>query len=187
MSANPYASPQARLEPGFGRAAETATQGCWRIGKDVLFVQRYSDLPPRCVKCNGPAARPPKRRSFYWHSSAWYLLILISIWIYAIAAMIVRKKAEASPALCASHASQRSKRVWGAFGAVIGGCVAAWAAMSYDQPWIAFACFLGGLVASIVIAMLARIMYPVEIDDRGARFKGCGPAFLDSLESNRPW
>ena len=178
MNENPYAAPQARIEPTFGG---TPAQGCWRIGRDTLFVSRYADLPQRCVKCNEPAHKAPKRRSYYWHSSGWYLLILVSLILYAVAAMFVRKKAEASPALCASHASQRTRRVLGAFAAVIGGCLAAWVALLYQRPDIALLFFIAGLLTSIGIAIWARIIYAVQIDERGARFKGCGPAFLDSL------
>ena len=44
-----------------------------------------------------------------------------------------------------------------------------------------------GVVAMFVGALGARIIYPVHIDERGARFKGCGEPFLNSLEANRPY
>jgi hypothetical protein len=182
MSANPYAPPQAGLDINY-----VPVHGCWRVGRDLLFVQSRSDLPQRCVKCNGEVHKAPKLRSFYWHASGWYALIVVSIFIYAVAAMVVRKKVQLSPGLCAEHASQRSRRAWGAVATLLGGCVAAWIAAGMEEPWLAFFCFFGGLVGGIAVAMSARIIYPVGVDDRGARFKGCGPAFLDSLEGNRPF
>jgi len=185
MSFNPYGVPTANLE--FTGLDAMSAKGCWRIGKDVLFVSRGGDLPDRCVKCNGPALRPTKQRKFYWHSSWLYVLIVVSIFLYAIVAAIVRKKVILSPALCEQHTQKRRNILLGAWGAFGAGLVAAYFAINSGNVGIALACFLVGLVAAIVCAMLARIVFPVDIDDRGARFKGCGAPFLQSLESNRPY
>ena len=185
MSVNPYGAPAAKLE--FAGLDAMSSKGCWRIGKDVLFVSRGADLPDRCVKCNDPARRPTKERKFYWHSSWLYLLIIISIVVYAIAAAIVRKKVILSPALCAQHARKRRNLLLGAWGAFGAGMLTSFVAIGDGSIGIAVTCFLVGMVGAIVCIMLARIVFPVDIDDRGARFKGCGPAFLDSLESNRPY
>jgi len=184
VSANPYAIPEANLE-----VVSTSTNplGCWRIGRDILYVPRYAALPRRCVKCNAPAPAGGKQRSFYWHSSMLYLLIFIGILIYAIVAMFVRKKVELSPALCDAHAGKRTRTIWAAIGLLFAGIAGAWIAGSMDNPWLTFGSFFGGLVACIVVAFSARIIYPVHIDERGARFKGCGPAFLASLDANRPY
>jgi hypothetical protein len=184
VSVNPYAAPEARIEPGY-----TGDQGAgvWRIG-DVLHVSRHAELPHRCVKCNEPARRPSKPRTFYWHASGWYLLILLSIWIYVIAALIVRKKTELSPGLCDAHASARVKKMWLAFGVFLASLVLGFVVGArLDNPWIAFGGFFGGIIASLVIGFRARIIYPVFIDERSARFKGCGPDFLASLGSGRSY
>ena len=185
MSFNPYGVPAAKLE--FSGADAMSAKGCWRIGKDVLFVSRSGDLPDRCVKCNGPAQRPTKERKFYWHSSWLYLLILLHLFVYVIAAMIVRKKVILSPGLCVQHSQKRRNLLLGAWGGFGAGLVTSFVAIGNGSIVTAVICFLVGLVGAIVAIMLARIVLPVGIDDHGARFKGCGPAFLESLESNRPY
>ena len=179
MSVNPYAIPEARLDPN-----PMTAHGCYRLGRDVLYVTRNSELPHRCVKCNAPA-RPAKLRAFYWHSPLFYLLILIGLLVYVIVALIARKKVEVSPALCEVHARKRTNDMWLALGVFLAGIAGTFVAAEFDSGWAAFFMFFGGLVACIVLAYRARIMYPVKIDDRGAHFKGCGPAFLASLESTR--
>ncbi len=179
MSANPYAAPTARLQSEYAPA-----QGCWRTARNEVYVSRYSDLPHRCVKCNEPARRGSKLRSYYWHSSAWYLLILLNLFVYAIVASFVRKKTQVSPGLCDEHSRQRARRVWSAVGFVLAGILAAWICLLYLNPWLALGFFLAGLFAATIVSMIARPIYPVYIDERGARFKGCGSAFLESLDAS---
>ncbi|HUY92595.1 MAG TPA: hypothetical protein VMV10_27900, partial [Pirellulales bacterium] len=76
---NPYAAPQHEVvvdallaEPG---------DGVWRDGA-VLAMHKRAVLPDRCVKCNRPAGGGRLKRSLSWHHPAWFLLILISLWIY---------------------------------------------------------------------------------------------------------
>jgi hypothetical protein len=185
MSVNPYGIPEAKLE--FTGHDSMSAKDCWRIGKNVLYVPRGGDLPDRCVKCNGPALHPTKLRKFYWHSSAIYLFILLNLIIYAIVASIVRKKVSMSPGLCEQHARRRSQALYGSLGGFALMLVAAF--MTLGQGWIgtALLCFLAALASGIAGSYLTRIVYPIGIDERGARFKGCGVAFLDSLEADRPY
>jgi uncharacterized membrane protein YeaQ/YmgE (transglycosylase-associated protein family) len=185
MSFNPYSVPTAKLE--FTGHDAMSAKGCWRIGKDLLYVSSGADLPDRCVKCNGPAQRPTKQRKFYWHSSWLYLLILLHMLLYIIVALFKRKKVILSPALCTQHANKRRNLLLGAWGAFGAGLVISFIAIGNGNIATAAICFFVGLVGAIVAVMLARIVFPVGIDDRGARFKGCGAAFLESLESNRPY
>lgn len=182
MSINPYGAPAANLE--FRSSAGLGPGGCWRIGKDTLFVSGAGRLPPRCVKCNGPARQPVKERTYYWHSSALYLLILLNLIIYALVASIVRKKVRLSPALCDRHARMRGRALYGSlagFGLLL---VAALAAIGRGMGITALLCFLAALAVGIAGSLLTRIVHAVGIDASGARFKGCGAEFLDSLEAN---
>jgi hypothetical protein len=181
MSFNPYAAPESNLS-----AQGSGGSRCWRVGPGLLFVMPSSDLPPRCVKCNEPAVRPVKLRKMYWHSGAWYLLILLNILIYAIAAMAVRKRVDISPGLCQAHARRRAWFVFGAFAAIIvlvfGGLV-----MISTNGQLAAVMLILGIIAMFVGAIGSRIITPIHIDERGARFKGCSEAFLQSLDGNRPY
>ena len=181
MSFNPYAAPESDLS-----AQGSGGSRCWEVSPGILYVMPSSDLPPRCVKCNAPALLPVKLRKLYWHSRAWYALILLNLLIYAIAALAVRKRVEVSPGLCQAHASRRNWHIFGAFAAVIGLVFGGFMVMG-ARPNTGLSMVLVGVIAMFVFAFGARIIYPVHIDERGARFKGCGEAFLRSLEGNRPY
>lgn len=181
MSFNPYAAPESDLS-----ASGTGGSRCWQVSPGVLYVMPSSDLPPRCVKCNEPASTPVKLRKMYWHSRGWYALILLNLLIYAIAALAVRKRVEVSPGLCPAHASRRNWFIVGGFASVIGLVFGGILALA-SYPGTGMAMVLAGIVAMFAFALGARIIYPVHIDERGARFKGCGQAFLRSLDGNRPY
>ena len=180
MTTNRYAPPKAVLEDRIGTEAEM-----WREGK-VLVMRKGGDFPDRCIKCNAASVAPKRRYRLGWHSPWWYLLILLAILLYAIVAMIVRKKATIHVGLCERH----QKRVvlgrivgWGGFAVELalvllsvstGNPNYALAALGLALPW---------LIAAMVIN---RLVLPVRIDDRYVRLKGCGPDFLRSLP-DRTW
>jgi hypothetical protein len=174
MTDNPYSPPKSDIE-------RVERGRCRAESGSVLFVAKDSDLPQRCIKCNGPVTAPPKLKTFYWHASGWYLLILLNLLIYALVAFFVRKKIRVSPALCEAHRTLRRNRVAGSLALFValfmGGVVSA----GNETALISLASFLGSLVCLIVAVISARTIYPIEIHDRGARFKGCGKAFLQSL------
>src|SRR5690242_5147889 len=58
----------------------------WR-NNAVLVMTKQALLPNRCVKCNAPAEEQLKRK-LTWHHPALYLLVFISILVYAIVAMV---------------------------------------------------------------------------------------------------
>ena len=176
MERNPYLPPEADVH-------EIARGDCWRESGGTLYVSRGSDLPQRCVKCNTLLAQRPKRKTYYWHASGWYLLILLNIIIYAIAAMIARKKIEISPGLCDAHRKQRWIKVWTALGLFVLLFAGGVASFGGDTAGISLACFAGAAAALVAGVIFARVIYPVEINERGGRFKGCGPDFLASLAS----
>lgn len=178
LNPNPYGAPKACLDFRGGK------RGVWREGRNLLYVSRDGEVPRRCVKCNGEVAGPVKLRNFYWHSSALYLLILLNIFIYAIIAMFVRKQVLLSPALCAAHARRRRNALFAAFGGFLLGLPLALFAILNDWAALAALLFFGGLFGGIAGAFMARIVYPVHVDERGAKFKGCGEAFLASLDGS---
>ena len=175
---NPYAIPEANLD-----RSRNYSGGVWRVDRDKLYVTRGAELPDRCVKCNAPA-KPAKSRTFYWHSPALYLLVLVSPLIYIIVAMLIRKKIDVAPRLCDDHDRRRVNNIWFSIGSLVGGIVLLVIAVNIDAPLVALLAVFGGLIACIVFGYRARILLPVDIDERGAKFKGCDPAFLASLEFN---
>lgn len=174
---NPYEAPQSAF-------ADTSTEsdqrhGPWRDGPDLVALCD-SRLPGRCVKCNAPG-HARLNKTYYWHSGGWYLLILFNLVIYAIVAMIVRKKCRLDASLCERHAQRRSRLVASAFACLGGFALALFFGLANESgPLLAFAgvCFL----ACVAIAIVAgRTLYPKRIDERYARFGGSGKEFLAGL------
>ena len=98
----------------------------WRDGKFILTTDGAM-LPDRCVKCN--CATPQKvKRKLYWHHPAIYIAVPLSVLLYVIIALCVRKKATVHVGFCEQHRKRRHLDiliVWlgliGAFAAMIGG------------------------------------------------------------------
>lgn len=170
---NPYAPPRAAVE-------QQTTFDCWREGKH-LVMRPGSALPHRCVKCNQPAIEPIKARKVYWHHPGWYVLFFVSVLIYIIVALIVRKKAEVAPGLCIRH--QHRRRIfltigWGGF--LLGLALLFIGISNNENGWIliGITSILLSFVASIVGA---RIVFPTRISPEQIHLRGCGKDFLDSL------
>src|SRR5687768_13095490 len=94
----PYASPF--------MAPPQSLYAAWRDG-DKLVTPANAVLPPQCVKCGAAADGHYGPRTFWWHHPALLLLILANILIFAIVALIVRKKAVVQVGLCAAHLARR--------------------------------------------------------------------------------
>jgi hypothetical protein len=177
---NPYAPSNASL----GVAGGPATAGgIWR-DDDRIILAHGAAFPHRCVKCNQPSLEPHKVRQVYWHPPSLYLLILLNIIVYAIAALFVRKKAEIDPGLCSEHLGRR--RMWiaigwgGAVGSLLLLPMAAYA-MGMDPAAgipLAIPCIL---IFAILGILNSRLVYPKYIDDRYVRLKGADERFLASL------
>jgi len=174
MSINPYAPPLAPVETEPG-------QGCWREGKE-LVMQPGSALPHRCVKCNDAALEPIPSRWVSWHHPGWYCLILLNIVIYAIVAMVIRERKKIAPGLCSRH--RRLRQIFLSIGWIgfFLGFVLVPIGVSED---IVGLILLGPLVlvVSLLVGIVgSRIVHPVRISDDQIRLRGCGTAFLDSLQ-----
>ena len=180
---NPYAPSRAALGE---RTGPVDAEGCWREGS-LLIVTHDCVLPNRCVKCNAPTELPAKERKLYWHHPGIYLVLVINVLLYLIVALIARKKIAVAPGLCTEHAKRRKL-----------GIAIAWIGLAAGLLLVSFGGTQGpaflvilGLVlilASVITGMLmSRVLYPKIIDERGARLKGAGEAFLSSIPSTTDW
>ena len=176
---NPYAPSRASLA---GAAATPAqgSGGSWRDGT-VLVLAPDASLPHRCVKCNEPAQQPTRNRNVYWHNPWFYLLIVINVLIYALVALIVRRKAVIAPGLCSAHKSRRRTGIAIAWTLLLVGVALVIMAVRNPDPGLALGGFIVMLVAVVVSTSVTRILRAKRIDARYVRLKGCGTAFLDSM------
>lgn len=170
---NPFAPPRAQLGVGAGEGS------CWRDGQ-VLVTLRDAELPPACVKCGQPAAEL-KRRTFYWHHPALYLIAICALLVYLVVAILVRRKATVTVGLCAEHRGRRLRGIGAGWGGALAGIALMVAGGYLDSCGVMAgggAVFLGGIIAGM---FLSRVLYPERIDRDFARLKGCGGAFLAML------
>lgn len=173
---NPYAPPQTKV-------IEINDGQCTREG-DAVLIQRGSDLPPRCIKCNAPIEEPIKEIKLYWHSPWLYLLILVNILLYAIVGLIVRRKVSVSPGLCKTHAAKRRRGLFTFLG-LAGACSGlAIGLVGADQSEAAIALFLFAILILIIGALVSRKVYAKKITKEYARIGGCKEPFLASLEGH---
>ncbi|WP_018604353.1 hypothetical protein [Uliginosibacterium gangwonense] len=157
-----------------------AVKGCWRDGK-ILVIARESALPHRCIKCNAPVAEGTKVRNVYWHHPALYLLILLQVLIYALVAVLVRKKARITFSLCAEHRGKYWKGLAVGWIGTLAGIGVTIHGVTGDQVWTTVEGSVLLLVSVVIGIGWTRLLSPQRIDEDYVRLRGCGRAFLDSL------
>ena len=173
----------AKCKPIFFQSLKEGIQpvgvGVWRY-LSQLVMTKDAQLPDRCTVCNAPANGFRLKRNLYWHPPAWYLLICAGLLFYAIAALIVRKKASIEIGLCRTHIQKRKRAIaitWSLIGVSILVAILATA----KEPTLilaAAAIFMGALIYGI---LAVQPVTPAKITDRLVYLKGVSPAYLNML------
>lgn len=181
-SENPYAPPLTTSTVYDAQVVEEL--GLWRKGS-LLVMRKNAPLPARCVKSNAPTDRRLKR-SMYWHHPAIYLSILISILIYVILALILRKSATIHIGLSDEWFAKRHRAMlvgWLLFLASIAMMIAGIGMLDQSDafPWLIAASPLVFLFGAIYGLLGARMVAPVRISDEYVWLKGIHPSFLADL------
>lgn len=163
-------------------APQPSSESIWRDGKSLVMASG-TELPCRCVRCNASVTRPPIKRTLYWHQQWIYLLILLSVLIYIIVALIVRKKAVARIPLCDQHRQQRWIMIavsWLMVVAGIGAFVAGLGAQTGGGA--ALVAGLGLFIAGIVLGVWkGRLVAAKRIDGDKVWIDGFCRQYLDGL------
>jgi hypothetical protein len=181
MTYDPSATAPAPVIPYASAMVNPVTSDVWREGKSIV-ARKNSIFPQRCVKCNVPVDEPAKKRTFYWHSGALFLLILVNILLYAIIALIVRKKGIVEYCICPKHRQQRLIGLLVGWICGVGG-VATIIAGGINDSGVAMIAGVVVFIIGIIGALRARMLYPTKIDDYFLWLSGGGPEFLQSLSS----
>jgi hypothetical protein len=163
------------------------SEGIWRQG-DRLITTTVATLPPRCVKCNDLGAVEYRDRKFHW-ATPWLLsLVLLNVLLYAIVALIVRKKCLVTYHLCQKHYQRRVVMLTLTWALALSSAIAMLGGPvlgnSRRYGPLILAGVLGGvlmILSSLLTGTLARSLTPVRITDRYAWFKGCCAEFLADL------
>ena len=153
-----------------------------------LVVPKGATLPSYCVKCGQPVTGEPFKKTFFWHNPWLFLLVLVNILVYAIVAMILRKRFDLAVPMCPEHL-QRRKNFWIAtwvlgLGFIPGGILAG--ALIHDSDTAVAVGFLTAfllLIAAFVTGAMSVVMRPREITDFSANFSGACEQFLALLPS----
>ena len=178
---NPYQPPSSDDTSGGETAA--ASLKYWIGDKNLVIPLGQSELPHRCVYCNAPVTEPIKERKLYWHHPGWYLLLFVSIWIYIIVALIVRKKIMIKPGLCEAHLQTRRKGIimgWVFF--FIGlACVPIDIFFDLESLLTIFG-VITILISIFVIMYSSRILSIHKIDKDKVYLSKCSQVFLDSFK-----
>jgi hypothetical protein len=158
--------------------------GVWRQGNQLVMT-KDAQLPYVCIKTNRPA-ETWLRRNLYWHNPWIYLLILLSIWIYIIVALIVRKRADIQVPLCRERIVRRRWTIAGAWLLILSGVLLMIAGFGNAQPdnlgaMVGVAGTLVLLTGAIAGVALARIVTPARITQDYVWLKGVHPEYLASL------
>jgi hypothetical protein len=152
----------------------------WREGKKVV-ARNETSLPARCYKCNHEVASPPLTRKLYWHPAWYYLFIFFNIIIYAIVAMIVRKKATLKIYLCERHAQRRKNFIIGGWSGAALAIIVVITGISLNLGWMIALGFVGLLAAIIIGIAGAQVARPARIKGDTIWLTGSGKEFIASL------
>lgn len=176
---NPYAPPEVS---GHGAAMPDGASEIYRDG-ELIVARDGAPFPDRCVRCGQAANGFRLKKTFYWHTPSLYLLVLVSVLIYAIVALVVRKKASFELALCPLHHSRRRLAIGvGLALPLLGFAVMILTGAELASVW---GFFLALLVGAVVGIIGAQILTPKRIEDGYAHLKGAHPRFLASLPALR--
>jgi hypothetical protein len=151
----------------------------WR-NNSVLVMTKEALLPSRCIKCNAPAGEQLKRK-LTWHHPALYLLILVSVLIYAVVALVVRKTAIVTVPLCEEHSSARRQNIWLTWLLVFLSVASFVLAAMMEEGMLAFGGAVFLFAAAIYGGITLRIVAPTKIDDYFVWLKGVNQNYLQQF------
>lgn len=180
-SFNPYRVPDAGAALP-GSMPPLPDEALWRDGNE-LVCRRDAVLPPHCIKCDARLREDERKaHTFYWHTPWLLLLVLVSVLVYAIVAVIVRKRSAHLLGLCQAHRRRRAGFLSLMVGAVLVPPALGYAIGSATDAQT-------GTVAGIVLFLAmfvagirgARLLIPRRIDEGYARYRGVCDAFLARL------
>ena len=151
----------------------------WRKNS-TLVMTKQATLPGRCVKCN-VYTEERLQRKLSWHHPALYLLIFVSILIYFIVALVVRKTATVDVGFCPEHLAARKKSLvitWALGLLSIGGIVLT---AVLEDPNVIFVS-IAFLIATVIYGIITlRVVAPEKIDDHLVWLKGVNADYLQEF------
>lgn len=137
-------------------------------------------LPGRCVKCNAYTDERLKRK-LTWHHPALYLLIFVSLLVYAIVAMVVRKTATVNIGFCPEHLAVRKRNLAITWGLGLLAIVSFVMGAVLEDLTFIFAILPLLLATAIYGIVTLRVVVPTKIDDHYVWLKGVNQDYLQEF------
>ena len=159
-----------------------AIDSIWRQDNQ-LVMRKDAQLPAICVKTNQPATSW-LRRKLSWHSPGYYLLILISLLIYIIVALIIRKTADIKIGLSRPIVVRRR---WAIAGGWLGGLlgiglfIAGVSQNPSGSPGLVILAIIVGLGSIITGLFMSRMVVATKITNEYVWLKGIHPEYLNAF------
>jgi hypothetical protein len=151
-------------------------QTIWR-DNSILVMTKEALLPNRCVKCNEPTGERLKRK-LTWHHPAIYLTVLISILVYAVIALVLRKSAVVNIGLCEEHLEIRQRNLAITWILGIAAVLCFPLAAFLEDGFILLLGIVLLLATAIFGTVTLRVVVPTKIDDHFVWIKGITPDYL---------
>ncbi len=151
-------------------------QTIWR-DNSILVMTKEALLPNRCVKCNEPAGERLKRK-LTWHHPAIYLTVLVSILVYVVIALVLRKSATVDVGLCEEHLSTRRRNLAITWALGIAAVLSFPFGALREDPTTIFIGVVLLLATAIYGIITLRVVVPTKIDDHFVWLKGVSPDYL---------
>ena len=158
----------------------TPTDAVWLDG-DELCTRNHATWPSRCVVCGQDTpADNPLRVPLQWHPRWVYFLVLISLWIYLIAAMVTRRRAAVHVFLCDQHRSRRRNGQVVLAASLLVGLAMTVVGVAADRLGIVGFGMLALLVGVIAGALMTRTVRATRMDGETIWVKA-GAGFVATL------
>ncbi|TNF98857.1 MAG: hypothetical protein EP297_07050 [Gammaproteobacteria bacterium] len=177
---NPYAAPESNV---VNLSGDT---GIWQQ-KKLLIIDKDTELPDRCIKCNQPAHGYRKRKRLdYYHPIALIAIILLIFIFWPVAlilALIFRRSVTIEYGLCIKHRRRLLTLALSALGLLILSIIGAIASVRVGtQAEILLPVSITAFLLALIPAMLhAYFLRSGKIDTSFIRIKGTGKAFRQSF------
>jgi hypothetical protein len=176
----------ARCKPVFfqrireGAPLASGGANVWRSRASLVTLSGTA-LPVRCAKCGGPVTGRHIPRTLYWHQPWVYVLIIVSLPVYIIVSLIVRKKAKLAIPVCEEHRRKRNVAILVSWLLVVLALAGFTAAIAQDSGLWAMV-GLGLVVASIVLGLWkGTLVSAKKIDGDYVWVNGFSKEYLESL------
>jgi hypothetical protein len=170
---------------GFGMTTglrDTVFGGAYKDG-NLLFVTRYGTLPPICVRCANPVAKPFHKK-YSWHPFFIYIFFPVKFLLpkgdklYEFTTRSASEELELEVYICPKH---RANEVLIALAQMSIYGIGLFVFIYYR--WAGLLLILASNVGASVLPPRLR---PTFIDESHGTFKGAGAAFLDQLTTKPP-